>query len=216
MAQASTVLNGNKVVLTQAEIKTLNVDTLVELLNRIPGVSATDSSINMQGATSKHVQVLLDGRPLNNPVTGLVDLGGISSERLSRLTVIKGSGAVQYGNNTSGGVVLITTGSSERKNTQKIEMQYGTYNTSELSADLATTLGNTGLEMSLNRDSSDGYRLNGDSTYKSVALALSSTFFSALDTRLALNISSKESGYSGKITNPTPERVTVRMIRARC
>ncbi|BCO29991.1 TonB-dependent receptor [Thiohalobacter sp. COW1] len=201
---ASPSLNGGSVVLMQADIKALNVNTVVELLNRLPGVSATDGSISLQGSASKHVLVLLDGRPLNNPVTGLVDLSGISADRLAQLKVIKGSGAVQYGDNTSGGVVLITTRSPTRKATRKVEFQYGTYNTSELSADLAATVNDTGLELGLNRESSDGHRLNGDSTNEGATFALSRTFWSVLDTRLALNLSNKESGYSGKIFDPTP------------
>lgn len=205
-AQAATPpsLNGDSVVLTQDDIKLLNVDTVVDLLNRLPGVSATQSSISLQGSASKHVLVLLDGRPLNNPVTGLVDLSGIPADRLAELKVIKGSGAVQYGDNTSGGVVIISTRPPARKAKRVIEAQYGTYNTSELSAELATALDDTGLELSLNRESSDGHRQNGDNLKEGATFALSRCFLPGFDTRLALSLSNTQSGYAGKIFDPTP------------
>ena len=69
-------------IVTKKEIDSLNVQTLVELLNRLPGVSATESSVSLQGSSSKNVLVLMDGRPLNDPVTGLVNLRGISSHSI--------------------------------------------------------------------------------------------------------------------------------------
>jgi iron complex outermembrane receptor protein len=202
---ATPSLSGDSVVLSQGDIQTLNVHSVVELLNRLPGVSASNSSVSLQGSSSKSVLVLLDGRPLNNPVSGQVDLGALSADRIAELRMIKGSGAVRYGDNTSGGVILITTSEPVNSTSRKVELHYGSYNSSELSAEMSTSIHATGLELGLNRDSSDGHRENGDSLKTGATFALSRTFSPTLGGRLALTFDNGERGYAGKVLKPTPE-----------
>jgi iron complex outermembrane receptor protein len=197
-------LNGDTVILAAAEIKALNSQTLVELLNRIPGVSASDSSVSLQGSSSRHVLVQLDGRPLNDPNTGFVNLAVISLDQIDELQVIKGAGAVQYGDNTSGGVVLITSHEPTQNGVNKIKLQAGSNNAGELSADLVNSIGETGIAMSLGRQSSDGFRINGDSMSHNASLSFSRTYTEVFNGRLSLSYADDDSGYSGRITAPTP------------
>lgn len=198
------VLNSDAVTLSAAEIDTLNVQTLMELLNRIPGVSASDISVSLQGSSSRHVLVQLDGRPLNDPNTGFVNLAGISLDQIEELQVIKGAGAVQYGDNTSGGVVLITSHAPAQKAVNKVKLQAGSHNASELSADLSGRLGEGGVTVTLNRESTDGYRLNGDSRENHATLSIDHALGETLKGRLSLSYDDEESGYTGRVTAPTP------------
>ena len=197
-------LNGDGVVLSRSDIQALNVRTVVELLNRLPGISASNSSVSLQGSSSKHVLVLLDSRPLNNPVTGQIDFSTLSADRIKELRVIKGSGAVRYGDNTSGGVILITTHDVVRASSRKVEIQYGSHNTSALSANISSSINATGLELNLNRKSSDGHRPNNDSTETGAAFSLNRAFTPLLDGRLTLAVGNTKRGYAGKVSTPTP------------
>lgn len=197
-------LDGDTVVLTTTEIQRLDVQTVVELLNRLPGVSATDSSVSLQGSASKHVLVRLDGRPLNDPNTGLVNLAGLAADNVAKLTVLKGSGAVRYGDNTTGGVVLIDTKASTDETPDKLEFYYGSHDTRRLHAELAGTASGTGLKLTLDRESTDGHRENNDGASRTVALDANRILAAGLAARVSLSYSKKDSDYAGKDHAPTP------------
>ena len=72
--------NGSTVI-EEAQILSFNVPMLVDLLNRLPGVKASDGFVSLQGSTTNEVLVLLDGRPLTDALTGKANLGGIQIGR---------------------------------------------------------------------------------------------------------------------------------------
>ena len=59
--------DAGKIELTAKDIKEMNASNIVELLNRVPGVEAGDSSVKIRG--SLEVKVFMDGRPLNDPLS---------------------------------------------------------------------------------------------------------------------------------------------------
>ena len=65
----------DKIVITAEDIKRMNVRTVTELLNQIPGVRAGESSVNLRGTYK--VRVLLDGRSINDPLFRHGELNGI-------------------------------------------------------------------------------------------------------------------------------------------
>jgi iron complex outermembrane receptor protein len=202
--EESDMKKSGSLVITQEEIKSLSVHTLAELLNQLPGVSATDSSISLQGSPTKQVLVLLDGRPLTDPVSGGIDLRGISIYSIEKVEIIKGAGAVLYGDNTTGGVVLITTRKAHITYKNRLEASYGSFNTQRYDFDLGTQIKATGLSLSGNYKSSDGYRKNGDSKTWGGKIGINSSLSKEIDLRLSLNYSEKKEGYPGKTFDPTP------------
>ncbi|MEW6215684.1 MAG: TonB-dependent receptor plug domain-containing protein, partial [Nitrospirota bacterium] len=96
------------ILMTEEDIKRMNVRTIVEILNRIPGVTASESSVTLYG--SRMVTVLLDERPLNDPLSPhpvYINWNLVSLENIERIEIYKSGGAAFGG--TSGGVILITT-----------------------------------------------------------------------------------------------------------
>ena len=116
-------------ILEKKEIEALKAKELIEVLNQIPGVSADNYGVRIQGSSEKEVMVIMDNRPLSNPSTGYVTLVGIPASNIERIEIIKGAGAAAYGNNTSGGVILITTVGAQKGVQGSIEISYGTYGT---------------------------------------------------------------------------------------
>ncbi|MFH1953215.1 MAG: TonB-dependent receptor [Pseudomonadota bacterium] len=202
--EESDTKNSGSLVITQEKIKSLSVHTLVELLNQLPGVTATESSISLQGAPTKQVLVLLDGRPLTDPVSGGVDLRGISVYSIEKVEIIKGAGAVLYGDNTTGGVILITTRKAHSAYKNRVEASYGSFNTQIYDFDLGTQVKATGLSLSGNYKRSDGHRKNSDSETWGGKIGINSRLGKEIDLRLSLNYSRKEKGYSGPTYSPTP------------
>ena len=69
-----------------------------------PGAPAV---LQLRGAGGDQVLVLLDGTPINSPLTGVADLSTVDLESLSRVVVIPGVQSARYGPQALGGVVLL-------------------------------------------------------------------------------------------------------------
>lgn len=75
-----------------------------------PGGSET---VSLRGGGSDAVLVMLDGVPLNDPVTGEADVSTVPADAVERITVLRGGRSASLGPRASSGAVLIeTTGAS--------------------------------------------------------------------------------------------------------
>lgn len=98
----------------------------LEDLERLPGGDAADilktsagvgistgrkdeAGITMRGFTSRRIAILVDGRPVNLPYYGSVDLASISTDKLAGVTLVRGPASVTYGANVMGGVANFVT-----------------------------------------------------------------------------------------------------------
>ena len=97
-----------KLVVSRKEIQNMNVQNIPELLSRLSGIKAGDSSVTIRGSTE--VKVFLNDMPINDPTSshGGIRWDMISLEEVESITVYKG-GTAEYGQDSSGGAVLITT-----------------------------------------------------------------------------------------------------------
>ena len=64
-----TARDPGKIVITEEDIKKMKVHSMVDLLNQIPGVSTTETTVSFSGSSVKNILVLLDGRAINNPAS---------------------------------------------------------------------------------------------------------------------------------------------------
>jgi len=95
-------------------ISKISQGTLGTALNLIPGVVVERSpkdgyNIQMQGFSSKHVLVLVDGQPLISPTDSSADLDQISASNILQIEVVRGAASVMYGSSAMGGVINIIT-----------------------------------------------------------------------------------------------------------
>jgi len=114
-------------VFTREEISRLGMDYLHELLNLVPGYQSQRSSDmstasnyssrgRRQGANSREVLLLLDGRPMNDARTG----GPVSGMRvplgqIERVEIIRGPGSAIYGSNAFTGIINVITAHDENQ-----------------------------------------------------------------------------------------------------
>ncbi len=99
-------------------------------VNRSWGIFSKNASITMRGLTnSASVLVALDGVPLNKLAGGSVNWNMMSSSSLSRIEVVKGSNAAQYGMNAMGGCVNLVGRKPQKKLEGTLSLFGGTYNT---------------------------------------------------------------------------------------
>ena len=101
--------------ITRTEIVRSGASTAADAIAALPAVvvSATTPGgpqrVSIRGAEARQVLVLLDGSPLNDPVTGEADLSRIRAELIERITVLPGGASARYGARALGGVVVIET-----------------------------------------------------------------------------------------------------------
>lgn len=90
------------------------VADLPAALDRIPGATVVRQGgpgapavVQLRGSGGDQVLVLLDGAPINSPVTGVADLSTVDLASIARIVVIPGTQSARYGPQALGGVVLL-------------------------------------------------------------------------------------------------------------
>jgi len=92
-------------VATVADVLERNADITVRKTGGIGGFSV----LSVRGSTSQQVLVLLDGVPVNDINTGLVDLSQYSLDLIERIEVYKGSLPLEFGVTAVGGAINLVT-----------------------------------------------------------------------------------------------------------
>lgn len=105
-------------VIDRAEIEARGYSTLAEALATVPGISVVpaggigqQTSVFVRGSNSRHVLVLLDGQPINDPseANGAFNFGDEFLGDIERIEVVRGPASVYYGSAAIGGVINLIT-----------------------------------------------------------------------------------------------------------
>jgi iron complex outermembrane receptor protein len=160
-------------VVTAEQIQASGATTVNEALMRVLGVvgrqdffGGGDYSLDLRGfgATSDNNQVvILDGLRLSEADLGGTRLAGIPIESVERIEVLRGSGAVLYGEGATGGVIVTTTKSGagkERRNSASAYAGAGTFGLRDLRANATLAAGGFSLDASGQKRDSDNHRDN--------------------------------------------------------
>ncbi|NBC81918.1 MAG: TonB-dependent receptor [Bacteroidetes bacterium] len=97
-------------------LESVQANTLSEGLNFQPGLRVeTDcqtcnyTQLRMNGLGGSYSQILINGRPVFSPLTGLYGLEQIPSNMISQIEVVRGGGSSLYGSSAIGGTVNVIT-----------------------------------------------------------------------------------------------------------
>ncbi len=191
--------NGN--IFTAEDISRMNVSSVADVIETIPGVTTVgDDDVSING--SMEVLVLLDGRSIKDPISGQIKWDQISLNNVGKIEVIKGGGA-GYGENASGGVILIT---SKLADTFKgnVEVAFGNMNYKEYSGDIQTQVKGVKIGIMGGYASDDGWRLNEHDTEKKAGINLSYALQPDVIISPSLNYYKDIKGLGGPYFAPTP------------
>jgi vitamin B12 transporter len=137
--QSITELLADMTVIERDEIARAGVDSLVELLQRQPGVEiiqnggpGATSGVFLRGANSNQTLVLIDGVRVASASVGATALEAIPLEQIERIEILRGPASSLYGSDAIGGVIQIFTRRGGDKTTLTGGAGYGTYNTRAL------------------------------------------------------------------------------------
>jgi len=170
---SSSTLAANITVITKEDIANSPLRTLPELLSTFAGINTT--SFNSHGATGKidirgfgatatqNTLILLDGRRLNDIDLSNINFSSIPYENIERIEIIRGSGAILYGDGATGGVInIITQSPNKSKSYSKVSVTAGSENHRVVNAFTSINNDLFGLTANINSTRDDGYRDNNE------------------------------------------------------
>lgn len=105
-------------VITRQDIEERGYQTLAEALATVPGMRLVQTggvgqqaSAFLRGSNSRHVLVMLDGVPINDPAepNGAFNFGNELLGDIERIEVVRGPGSALYGSGAIGGVINMIT-----------------------------------------------------------------------------------------------------------
>jgi outer membrane cobalamin receptor len=96
---------------------------------RSTGGYGTYSTASVRGSSAKQVRVFLDGIPLNQAHSGVVDLADIPVSSLARIEVYRGFGPYDLSGSSIGGVVNLVTKKARPGGGGQISASYGSLST---------------------------------------------------------------------------------------
>jgi vitamin B12 transporter len=200
-----------RIVITAEEISGMKAVRIADVLNQVPGLKAGDTSVAIHG--NYKVKVLVDGRPINDPTAVLsgVKWDLVSLENVEKIEILRGKGGLEYGDDASGGVILITT-MKIRRFSGNVKAYGGNYNTRSTGANWRISKGALGGALSAAFDTTEGYKVNNDKEKWRAGGKIEYAPHDAVDLTVSADHLEEEQGYSGTRDYPTPySRVESRM-----
>lgn len=159
-------------VITSEEIRHSPARTLPQLLSYQSGIggrdlfgnNASQATVDMRGfgaTAAQNTLVLLDGRKMNDIDLSGVQWSALPLDSIERIEIIRGSGAVQYGDGAVGGVINIITRKPGKNGTQAtIAAEAGSFDTFQARASGELGSDTAGLRLGGAYYDSKGYRDN--------------------------------------------------------
>lgn len=170
------------------------------------------TQLRMNGLAGGYSQILINGRPIFSPLTGLYGLEQIPVNMIDRIETIRGGGSTLYGSSAIGGVVNVIT---KVPKDNSFDVNY-TYQSIKGDADdhiingnatVVSKNNNAGVSLFVNKRKRDAYDANGDnyselSELNNTAFGSNFFFLPADNQKLEASFSSlNEYRYGGEIVD---------------
>lgn len=154
----------NVTVITAEDIKAINAHTLADVLYYVPGVQeqitggpGSVANTFIQGSTTRHILLLIDGVPQNNLSDFFPDVGAVPVQFIERVEIIKGPASSSWGSSLGGVINVITKNpDEERKFSGMVSASIGERNTGDYRGEVSGTTAGIGYYISGGGLLSDG------------------------------------------------------------
>ncbi|HXV09665.1 MAG TPA: TonB-dependent receptor [Burkholderiales bacterium] len=164
----------NVTVITEEDIRRSTAKTVPELLSEQAGIvihdffgnNAATTTVDLRGfgiTGTQNTLILLDGRRIaDNDLSG-IQWGAIPFAAIERIEIVRGSGAVQFGDGATTGVInIITRSPAKIGNLVVLQGRAGSYDTVEGQLYANYFAGTVGFNLIASGYRSDGYRDNNE------------------------------------------------------
>ncbi len=172
------------------------------------------TQLRMNGLAGGYSQILINGRPIFSPLTGLYGLEQIPTNMIDRIEVVRGGGSALYGSSAIGGTVNVIT-NIPKKNNYSIGYTYQNIKgvSDQIIAGNATVVNeekNAGISFFINNRTRDIYDHNGDNfselpELKNNSFGTNMFFLPTENQKLEVNFSKmNEYRYGGEMVKGAP------------
>jgi len=161
----------NVTVITREDIEQAPSNNVVDLLAREANVNLRSffgndkqAGVDIRGMGDTFVSnviVMVDGYRLNPPDLAGPDFSTIPLDNIERIEILRGAGAVLYGDGAVGGVINIITRKGEKKPEGKFYGSYGSFETIDGRALYGGRVKRLSFNVNAGYYDSNGYRENG-------------------------------------------------------
>lgn len=199
-------------VITKKQIESGSYGNISEVVRTVAGLNlfeygnhGASASVSLRGSTSEQVLILIDGKRLNKPGDGQVDLNTlpIPLENIERVEILRGASSALYGADAIGGVINIITRIPD-KPTIRLSASYGRFVTRDLSLNTSRKIGNAGFYLSLSKEASEGFRTNSKYDIDAVNTKFTYDFSKDIHADFNIDYSHKDAGSPGSTAWQTP------------
>ena len=172
------------------------------------------TQLRMNGLAGGYSQILINGRPIFSPLTGLYGLEQIPANMIDRIEVVRGGGSALYGSSAIGGTVNVIT-KIPKRNEYSVGYTYqnikGT--SDHIIAGNATVVNedrNAGVSFFVNNRQRDLYDANGDNfselpELKNTSFGTNLFFLPTENQKIEVNFSKmNEYRYGGEMIDRAP------------
>ena len=162
----------NVTVITAEDIKNSAAKTLPDLLAEQAGINLHDlfgnnaaaATVDMRGfgvTGGQNTLILLDGRRISDIDLSGVQWSAIPFAAIERIEILRGGGAVLYGDGASAGVInIITKSPVAGANSAQVTARAGSYGTTDMQFNANYRGSRAGINFTASNYESDGYRAN--------------------------------------------------------
>lgn len=191
-------------VITGEQLRLRGSTSLAAALAGLPGFDFAQSgsfgattSLFVRGGESKYVKVLVDGVPLNDP-GGAIDFGGLTTDNVERIEVVRGPASVLYGADAVTGVIQVFTRRGSGAPRTVVSARAGTYASRDADATVLGSLAGGDYSLGIARHDTRGIYAFNNSYHNTVG---SAGVHLALDERTSLAMSLRYN--DGRFAYPT-------------
>jgi len=163
----------NVIVITEQDIERTGAEFLPEVLSKVTDINliqsggpGTAATIQLRGASSDQVVVMIDGVKVKSTTLGYYDLAGIRAEDIARIEIVKGPQSTMYGSEAMAGVINIITKKGKPGFTVGGSYEYGSFKTRRGDAFVGGGSQNWNVRLSGSKYRTDGISIYPDGDEK--------------------------------------------------
>jgi vitamin B12 transporter len=123
-------------VISSEDLEQKQIERVTDALREVPGVSVVQTgtagqltSVFMRGLPSEDMQVLLDGIPINQGLSGAMNFADFTTDDIDRIEVVRGPQSTIYGPRALAGVIQIFTKQGAGTPDVMVAAEGGSYDT---------------------------------------------------------------------------------------
>ncbi|MDD3656119.1 MAG: TonB-dependent receptor [Atribacterota bacterium] len=198
-------------IINKKDIEISKSENLSGIIKNIAGLEITDygspgdiKSVSIRGSSPEQVLIMIDGKVVNDPQTGKIDLGLIPVGMIEKIEIYRGPASALYGANALGGVINIITqgGGEEKKGTAGV--YFGSYHTQKYQASYQNRSNDFDYFFTGEYYQTEGDRENSQLDKISLLGKISKEIDQKTDLDLSIRYHDYQRGLPGSLDYPTP------------